>query len=149
MVVRRIGGPTPPLPTPKSASHNSSGGGATTTSSTAKPAQPAPPPPPPSRTKLSSVIADLVAAMNSPPHVLINPVLGSHFVGWRPWDLLNQWGSNALLRQYLDLLRQQAVIRQQILGEVARMAGLPAASVVITQQEEARPIGLRVSYIQY
>ena len=39
-----------------------------------------------------------------------------------------------MLRQYLDLLRQQAVIRQQILEEVAKRVGLPAPPPPITEE---------------
>ena len=77
----------------------------------------------------------------------IIPALGPNFVGWTPWQLIQQWGGAELLRQYLDLLRQQEELRQQILEQMAK-EGLPVTPVpVITEEETKRPIGLRAHYI--
>ena len=130
----------PPNPTPGGGS--TSGGNTTTT-----------PPPMPS-TGLSKVIASEVAAMNTPPpmhttppQVPIIPALGPNFVGWAPWQLIQQWGSSAELREFLDNLLKQAELRQQILEQMAK-EGLPTTPApIITEQETTQPIGLRVRYI--
>ena len=80
------------------------------------------------------------------PTVPIIPALGEHFVGWKPWELIQQWGSAAELREFLDNLLKQAELRQQILEQMAK-EGLPVTPVPVITEEETRPIGLRTHYI--
>lgn len=75
------------------------------------------------------------------------PAFGEHFVGWAPWELTQQWGTAAELREFLENLLKETELRQQVLEEMAKK-GLPVTPVpVVTEEETKRPIGLRVHYI--
>ena len=137
--------PPPPNPTPSGGGGGSGGGGTPPSGGGTSPPS----------TGLSKPIETLVSALNAPPPtpttpptVPIIPALGPNFVGWAPWQLIQQWGTAELLRQYLDLLRQQFELRNSILEGMAREGRLPITPVpVITEEEVKRPIGLRVHYI--
>ena len=85
---------------------------------------------------------------STPPTVPIIPALGKYFVGWAPWELIQQWGSSAELREFLENLLKEAELRQQVLEEMAREGRLPVTPVpVVTEEETKRPIGLRVHFV--
>ena len=164
MVLFRIGTgatPQPPQPNPiyyspptttTTSSSSSTGGTTPTTKPTTTPPTTTPPPQP--STGLSTAIESLTAALSSPPPVTVTPpqvplipALGPNFVGWRPWELINQWGTGAELQWLINNLLNQAEIRQQILEQMAR-EGLPVTPVpVVTEEETKRPLGLRVHFI--